>query len=301
MIGRGGVRRGLLGSVKLEQKMESQILTTMNSEAMTVEGLDSLVTLVEHVCALPAVATLDWCDRAASSFANEIKGSTAVVLLATVREDGTIREIESIGAGKHGAGNEPELIDIRARVERLSTLGFGISNLAGGKPQVGLVSPAQGEPRSELEQLFVNSGSGVAAGVCALGTPSTGRVLCVIVSVPAGIPEWVPGVLVSILPSLSRKVLVAIGTSTSTKSGWISHREQMVLEQLILGKSVKQIADDLGRSPHTVHDHVKALHRKLNASSRGELVARALGHMMEGTGIRHGDGNTPGQDGRQAA
>jgi hypothetical protein len=27
-----------------------------------------------------------------------------------------------------------------------------------------------------------------------------------------------------------------------------------------------------------VHDHVKSLHRKLNASSRGQLIARALGH-----------------------
>jgi hypothetical protein len=30
-----------------------------------------------------------------------------------------------------------------------------------------------------------------------------------------------------------------------------------------------------------VHDHVKSLHRKLDASSRGELVARALGHGSE--------------------
>ena len=50
-------------------------------------------------------------------------------------------------------------------------------------------------------------------------------------------------------------------------------------EHLALGKSVKQIASDLARSPHTVHDHVKSLHRKLNASSRGELIARALGHL----------------------
>lgn len=285
--------------------MESQKLTTMNSDAMTVEGLDCLVSLVEHVCALPAVATLDWCDRAAHSFANEITGATAVVILANVREDGTIREIESAGAAKHGNAGQAELIDLRARVERLTILDVGLRNLAAGKPQIGFISQGSGERTSELVHLFGdNPAPGVVAGVCALGEPSAGRILCVLVAVPGGMPEWVPGVLASILPSLSRKVLVAIGSSTATKTGWISLREQMVLEQLILGKSVKQIADDLGRSPHTVHDHVKALHRKLNASSRGELVARALGHLMEGARVRHGDGHTPGhpgQDGRQAA
>lgn len=58
----------------------------------------------------------------------------------------------------------------------------------------------------------------------------------------------------------------------------MTDREQDVLERLILGRSVREIAEELGRSPHTVHDHVKSLHRKLDASSRGELVARALGH-----------------------
>jgi hypothetical protein len=30
---------------------------------------------------------------------------------------------------------------------------------------------------------------------------------------------------------------------------------------------------------YTVHDHVKSLHKKLNANNRGQLVARALGHL----------------------
>lgn len=283
--------------------MESQSLTALGSEAMTVEGLDCLVTLVEHVCALPAVATLDWCDRAASSFANEIPGATAIVLLANVAADGTIREIESIGVAKQGGASEAELGEVRIRTERMSSLELYLGNLTAGKPQVGLISRVNGDRPCELVNLFSGiSATGVVAGVCALGDPAAGRILCVIVGTSAGMPEWVPGVLSSILPSLSRKVVVAIGASTTAKSGWISPREQMVLEQLILGKSVKQIADDLGRSPHTVHDHVKALHRKLNASSRGELVARALGHLMEGSKVRHADGHTPGQgDGRQAA
>ena len=72
---------------------------------------------------------------------------------------------------------------------------------------------------------------------------------------------------------------MAIGPDSSDSSHWLTQREQVILRHLLLGKSVREIADELGRSPHTVHDHVKSLHRKLNASSRGELVARALGHV----------------------
>lgn len=59
---------------------------------------------------------------------------------------------------------------------------------------------------------------------------------------------------------------------------WLTQREQTILDHLVEGKSVRVIAECIGRSPHTVHDHVKNLHRKLNACSRGQLIARALGH-----------------------
>jgi DNA-binding CsgD family transcriptional regulator len=58
---------------------------------------------------------------------------------------------------------------------------------------------------------------------------------------------------------------------------WLSPREQEVLDRLVLGMSVREISEELHRSPHTIHDHVKNLHKKLNASSRGELIARVLG------------------------
>jgi len=73
---------------------------------------------------------------------------------------------------------------------------------------------------------------------------------------------------------LSRKAAVALG---SDMDQWLSAREQAVLERLILGRNVKEIATEFARSPHTIHDHVKSLHRKLHATSRGELIATALG------------------------
>jgi DNA-binding CsgD family transcriptional regulator len=49
-----------------------------------------------------------------------------------------------------------------------------------------------------------------------------------------------------------------------------------VLELLLQGDSEKQIALKLKRSIHTVHTHVKRLHKAYDVSSRGELFARFL-------------------------
>jgi len=53
-------------------------------------------------------------------------------------------------------------------------------------------------------------------------------------------------------------------------------RLREVLRLLTQGLSEKQIAGDLGLSAHTVHDYVKALHRRLGVQNRGELLAAAL-------------------------
>jgi DNA-binding NarL/FixJ family response regulator len=47
------------------------------------------------------------------------------------------------------------------------------------------------------------------------------------------------------------------------------------LALLASGLSEKEVASQLALSPATVHDYVKALHRRLGARSRSELLARA--------------------------
>jgi DNA-binding CsgD family transcriptional regulator len=49
------------------------------------------------------------------------------------------------------------------------------------------------------------------------------------------------------------------------------------LDLLLQGASEKQIAQQLDLSPHTIHDYVKALHRRFRAASRSELLLAALG------------------------
>lgn len=47
-----------------------------------------------------------------------------------------------------------------------------------------------------------------------------------------------------------------------------------VMQQLLRGASEKEIANRLTLSPHTIHDHVKALYKRFGAASRAELLAR---------------------------
>jgi DNA-binding CsgD family transcriptional regulator len=54
----------------------------------------------------------------------------------------------------------------------------------------------------------------------------------------------------------------------------LTPRQQEVLDRLAAGASEKELADQLGLSIHTVHDHVKAVHRAFGVRSRGELLAR---------------------------
>lgn len=53
----------------------------------------------------------------------------------------------------------------------------------------------------------------------------------------------------------------------------LTPRAREVLELLQRGDSEKEIASELGISVHTVHDHVKAIHRAYKVRSRGELLS----------------------------
>ena len=48
------------------------------------------------------------------------------------------------------------------------------------------------------------------------------------------------------------------------------------LQHLLAGDSEKEVAAKLNLSPHTVHIHVKKLYKRLDVSSRAELMAKCL-------------------------
>lgn len=61
----------------------------------------------------------------------------------------------------------------------------------------------------------------------------------------------------------------------------LTARMRDTLDVLLLGASDKEIAAQLGISPHTVRQYVKAILRAYGASSRGQLIARAHARASE--------------------
>jgi DNA-binding CsgD family transcriptional regulator len=55
----------------------------------------------------------------------------------------------------------------------------------------------------------------------------------------------------------------------------LSARQHEVARLLISGRRTDEIAADLHISPHTLHDHVKAIFTKLGVKGRTELMALA--------------------------
>jgi len=257
------------------------------AERMTdFRSLTVATDVVSRVCALPAVATHDWCEMAAAAIRPMRQNSVISISLAVLGERGRIEVLEATGAtgttpnGRpiDGQGLHPEhspsfdwWFDEKpqpgaVRVERLSALPC-----------------AANWPATPCGKRWGNLGiADPLVGWGGMIGDAAGRALLVefgVRSMDRPLESWEICVVRAMMPHIVQRASLAFGRERSTPGNRLTQREQLVLEHLTLGKSVKQIASDLARSPHTVHDHVKSLHRKLNASSRGELIARALGHV----------------------
>lgn len=271
----------------------------------TLPALRSAVRLTERVCSLPAVATQDWCDRAAAALLPVDQPSIAVVLIGQVDEHGVIIRTEATGVAGYVSAEvtttvgrsptsstamvaldpaEAALMRVRTSLAQARELSWGPGTLSIGSARVTLVDrthPTASAPAGLLRRWEGVRFAGILLGAAGIGHDR--RLLIAEVALTGashgGLLESDAQAMEAVMPSLARRAIMAIGLEATDDTVWLTQREQIILQHLLLGKSVREIAQELGRSPHTVHDHVKSLHRKLNASSRGELVARALGHV----------------------
>lgn len=62
----------------------------------------------------------------------------------------------------------------------------------------------------------------------------------------------------------------------------LSDAQRRVLDLLLTGLAEKQVASRLDLSPHTVHNHVKEIYRKMDVNSRSELLALFLTGSKDG-------------------
>jgi DNA-binding CsgD family transcriptional regulator len=69
---------------------------------------------------------------------------------------------------------------------------------------------------------------------------------------------------------------------TRTAPSGLTPRQRQVLLRLIKGDTEKEIAHTLSISIHTVHVYVKAVYRRYNVRSRGELLSQWIDRLLQG-------------------
>ncbi len=136
-------------------------------------------------------------------------------------------------------------------------------------------SPSPGEPElAPLEPFYRAAGSSIQlSGIVRLGH-ANGLVVAVQLGQPRGDAGRMSASMLSlVLPWVHAIACHAVGEGDGLQPrAWLTPREAEVLQRLTEGLSVNQIAEEIERSPFTVHDHVKSLHRKLGVSRRAALV-----------------------------
>ncbi len=154
-------------------------------------------------------------------------------------------------------------------------------------------SGSDGSPwRDRLAALsWEGSGDGWYAFRAALASPSMAfsvhtttsdgfaeQVLLCLTRRPRGqVSEEHSAVIRLALEMCAEALAVALPQPVSGERVLVTPPEAAIAKWLARGFTGNDIAQMIDRSPHTVHDHIKSLHRKLGVNSRSELLARVLG------------------------
>jgi DNA-binding NarL/FixJ family response regulator len=77
-------------------------------------------------------------------------------------------------------------------------------------------------------------------------------------------------------PTLTRAFIEEVQYVDHKTDTPLSRRESEILQKVAYGASTKEVAHDLGISPHTVKTHLERIFEKLGANDRAQAVAIAL-------------------------
>src|SRR5690606_27499039 len=75
---------------------------------------------------------------------------------------------------------------------------------------------------------------------------------------------------------IARRVVNHFQKVDGPKQSSLTAREREILELLAKGLAYKEIADQLALSPHTIHNRLRGIYRKLQVKSGPEAVAKFL-------------------------
>jgi DNA-binding CsgD family transcriptional regulator len=201
---------------------------------------------------------------------------------------GLVAQVENAGAARSQSETSPAvsgeiLRHATDRMREIKHLGFAPAldlvapDLEGAPDSPCLIAMLRDlEPSSPLATVISPLGDDPAVCIAPLGNRDRQRCLFALI---AG-DSWDDGafrIVGATFPMLAKRATRVLVQSLEGQTPWLTDREQLILVMISEGYSVRDIAEAIDRSPYTVNDHFKALHKKLGTSTRGELMARAFG------------------------
>lgn len=265
--------------------------------------MERLCAAAERVGAIAIAPSPLWCESVCAAIAAGMStgGEIAAALAITGKIDGAGRVVESeltgvcIDVAKAGQGGTKERTsgiadagammtqELRAKLRGVRSLGVRLDGRwpmvvpleCPTAPATSLAGLAAGTTAAKAAR---HEGGNGAARCAALALWDVGQRQIAVV-LRGGEPGEAAEMLWVLMPSIARRAAMALGATMLHRRQWLSPLEHRVMEMLSTGHDVPGIARKLARSRHTIHDHVKSLHRKMGINSRAELVARALGRL----------------------
>ncbi len=258
-------------------------------EMTKIDCIRRSVVTTHQIDELPSIPTQSWVQQCANALCSIHPRIAVASLVCTLQPSEDRLSVYSSGACFADSSRNDDMgsrnpLALQDRCERLTKLGIPIPESA---LQTGIVAPIQSLlsnwPQTPIARLF--SGTQLIHPVLQIvpikRTESSYLCLINLFGFASDTPSSPPSEALALISAIHTPLRLRAHAAlefVNNPRAWLTDREQHVLELLIEGQSVRSIAEQLGRSAHTVHDHVKNLHKKIGASSRGELIAKAIGH-----------------------
>lgn len=74
-------------------------------------------------------------------------------------------------------------------------------------------------------------------------------------------------------------------TTSATRVDGLTAAQEQIIAHILKGRSETDIAERLGKSPHTIHTHLKSIYRRFNVHSRAELIVRLVQQRRQEEGL----------------
>lgn len=254
----------------------------VKQKRLDIQPLTLVAEIAEELCSLPAVATFGWMKRAARTLARLHPDAVTTIALAHSEEDGWFVPRDFAGSiGSRRLSSMIAVVDGLMADLRSDCVREHFADCEEGNPLLGRTNQPRSifaPTRMILPDRLHPTRMTVLYPMMPAAEAAPRRILCAdffLTQSQERFNATTCGVLEALMPLLGRIVRKAFANVEQTVE--ISDKEGEVLRLLQQGLTIKQIASELERSPHTVHDHVKSLHRKVGACNRGELLAKTFG------------------------